>query len=544
MKKLLVVLFLFAVAGELRGVSVPRTILVLPFENKSGHADLNWISESFSEVLSARLAGDDRFVLGRRERDAAYVQLGIPAGTPLTLASIYTVADVLGVDWAVTGDFTVDGERLTVHTQTLNVQHLRRTPPLEATGKLVDLVDLETRLAWRLLATQDPNFTVGREEDFEKLFPTIRLDAHENYIRGILATDAESRIRFLGEADRLNPENRHAALELGRYYYQEKDYENAARWLNKLDGNDPNYLEALFMLGVSEFFLGHTVTAEKAFLDLSLQIPLNEVWNNLGFLQARRGRYDESTASFERAYQGDPTDPAFCYNLGAILWQQGKYKDAARYVNEALRLAPDDTEAHRLLGQVLATMGDSAGEQREKTWLAAHDETVSGESTQDVMATLRLKKNYDGRAYRLLSLAVRTAREERLAHEPDSRHAEAHLARGKELLAAGLWREAGRELSEAVSLAPQNDEIRVALAQVYEAQGLHREAAAELETSLKLKDSVAAHLLLARVYLALDRPEAARTQSRAALTLDPDNQEAHALIDRIPAVSPASRRQP
>src|SRR3990172_2224429 len=105
MKRLLAVSILLFVASELRAVSLPRTVLVLPFENKSARSDLNWASHSFAETLSARLSGDDRYVLGRRERDAAYAQLGIPAGTPLTLASIYTVAETLGVDWVVTGDF-------------------------------------------------------------------------------------------------------------------------------------------------------------------------------------------------------------------------------------------------------------------------------------------------------------------------------------------------------------------------------------------------------------------------------------------------------
>lgn len=544
MKKALRLLILLLAACELRGAASPRTVLVLPFENQSARPDLNWISESFAEMLSSRLSAADRYVLSRGERNAAYEQLEIPPGTPLTLASMYKVAETLGVDWSVTGNFTVEGERLTARAQLLDVQRLQLAPALEATGELADLADLQTRLAWRLLATQDAGFTVGKEEDFGRLFPEVRLDAFENYIRGLLATDAESRVRLLGEADRLDPADRRAALELGRHYFEQKDYENSAHWLRKLDQNDPNYLESLFLLGVDEFFLGHDAAAERALVQISQQIPLNEVWNNLGFMQARRGRYEEAVTSFERAYQGDPTDPIFGFNLGACLWYLKRYKEAAQYLGEAVRMAGDDPEAHTLLAVVLGNLGNAEEKQREFRWLAEHEGNSLSEIGPDLLPHLRLKKNYDGRAYRLLSLAVRNAVEKSLEGEPAERHGEMHLSRAREFLAKGRLNEAEHEVAEALALLPRDGEAHLVLAQVYEAQGRRQHAAVELETSLKLRNTVTAHLHLARVYLSLDQPEAARDHSRAALSLDPDNHEAQELMEKIPKLAPASGKKP
>jgi len=535
MKKTLVALLVFLAASQWRATALPRTILVFPFENKSARADLAWISESFAETLATRLAGSDRFVLGRQERATAYQQLGIPAGTPLTLASIYKMAETLGVSWVVTGDFSVENGLLKSHAQVLNLQRMKRFGPFEATGPLTDLLDLQSRLAWRLLASQDRSFTVGSEEDFQRLFPPVRLDAYENYIRGILTPDAESRVRFLREADRLDPSDHRAALELGRFYYEQKDYENSARWLRKLNERDADYLEALFLLGVDEFFLGRDAAAEEVFLELSRQLPLNEVWNNLGLLQARRGRLNEAIASLRRAYAGDPTDAVFSFNLGACMWHAKEYPEAVRYLREAVQLAPDDPEIHRWFGEALGAVGDTAGQQRELEWLAAHEESVANGLSSAILPSLRLKKNYDGRGYRLLSLAVHNALEARLQSEPPARHAEAHLVRGREFLAAGRGREAEREFAEAVAILPQASEAHLALAQAYEVQGLHRQAAAELETSLRLKPSVTAHLLLARVCVRLNQPGAAREHGRAALNLDPGNEEARTLINEVSA---------
>ncbi len=546
MKRPLGLLIVLLTAGRLCGAPGARTILVFPFENRSERADLGWISESFAEVLSSRLAAPGNYLLDREERNAAYAQLEIPPETPLTLASEYKVAETLGVDWAVVGTFAVDGQRLTTRAQLLEVRGLKLSPALELTGELPELVDLQTEMAWRLLALHASNFTVGKEEDFRRRFSEVRLDAFENYIRGVLATEDESRIHFFQEADRLNPADHRAAFELGRYYFDQKDYANSAPWLRKLEEKDENYLEALFRLSVDEFFLGQPLAAEKGFEVLAKQLPLNEVWNNLGAMKAHRGNTEEALADFEHAYRGDPTDPDFIFNLGACLWSLKRYDEAAKVLEQGLRLNDEDPDAHSLLAAVLGKLGNSAGQQHELQWLAEHEGSplTPEDLTGDFSPQTRLKKNYDGRAFRWLSLAVSNALEERLANESPERHSEVHLSRGKNFLAEGRLREAEDELGETTSLLPGDSAGHLTLAQVYEAEGRHVEAARELETSLKLKNSVTAHLWLARVYLSLDHPEAARLQDRAALELDPANREAAQLMDQINTRASARGKKP
>ncbi len=544
MRKTIGLLILLLAARDLGAAAPARTVLVFPFDNRSARSDLGWISEGIAEVLSMRLTGPARYVLGREERNGAYALLGIPPATPVTLASSFKIAETLGVDWAVMGNFSVEGRELVARAQLLDMRRLKLAPPLEVAGELADLVDLETRLAWRLLAANDPSFTVGKEEDFRRQFPEVRLDAFENYIRGVLAIDDESRLRFLGEADRLEPSNHRAAFELGRTYFDQKDYADSAKWLQKLDESDEDYLEALFRLAVDEFFLGHPQAAEKALEALAKQVPLNEVWNNLGVMKARRGHYAEALSDFNRAYQGDPTDADFCFNLAACLWDLKRYEEAGKFVEQGLRLSDDDAEAHSLRAVVLAKLGNPAGQSRELQWLAEHEGGPTADLPEDFSPQARLKKNYDGRAFRLLSLAVRNSLEERLAGETAANHGNVHLARGQKFLEEGRLAEAERELAEATSLLPGDTQAHLVLGQVYEAQGRHREAAAELETSLKLKNSASAHLWLARVYLSLDQPEAARPHGQAALALDPGNHDAERLIDQIRARAATSRHSP
>jgi tetratricopeptide (TPR) repeat protein len=482
--------------------------------------------------------------LGRGERNGAYDQLGIPAGIPLTVASEYKAAQTLGVDWAVLGKFNVEGDRLSASARLLDLRQLKLSPAIEVGGELADLVDLQTRLVWRLMASYDPNFTVGTEEDFERKFPEVRLDAFENYIRGVLATDDPTRIHFFLESDRLAPADHRAAFALGQLYFAQKDYANSAKWLRKLAPDDPDYLESLFFFGVDEFFLGHYPSSEGAFERIGKEIPLDEVANNAGVLAARGGRYAEALADFERAFKSDPTDGDFCFNRGVTLWNLRRYNEAAKSLEEAIRLNDNDSEAHTLLAVVSGKLGDAAGERTQLEWLGRHEVGLEAGLSRDVLPQPRLKKNFDGRAFRLLSLTVHNALEERLAGMPADEHAAVHKSRGARFVNEGRLSEAERELAEATSLVPGDRDARMSLAQVLEAEGKHQEAAGEYQIALKLQDSFAGHIGLARVYISLGRPEQAHQEVEAALKLDPGSQEAQELVLQILSHPSAAKKVP
>lgn len=537
-------LLLLVFPWQLHGSSEVRSLLVFPFENQSPRADLNWISESFAQVLSSRLPQPDNYVLDRGERNAAYTQMGVPMDAPLTIASEFKVAQTLGVDWAILGSFNVTDNRLVAHARLFDVKSLKLSQPLEVTGDLTELVDLQTRLAWRLLATHDPDFTVGNEDDFLKRFHDIRLDAFENYIRGLLATDDASRLHFYTESERLDPSDHRAAFALGQYYFDHKDYGNSATWLGKIEVSDSDYNESLFLRAVDEFFLGREPVAEKDFETLAKVLPLGEVANNLGVLEARRDNYAEALQNFERAYQSDPSDPDFCFNRGVALGYERHYREAAESLQAAVRANPEDSEAHTLLAVVYGKLGDTAAERSESDWLAAHEVGAAAENSGDVLPLPRLKKNYDGRAYRFLELTLHNAVEERLANASPQEHSDAHLEQGKKLLGDNRYAEAEGELGEAARLTPNDPQAHLLLAQALEAEGKHHEAEAEIQTSLRLKDTPAGHLSLARVLLSMNQPDLARLQGLAALKLDPGYQEAQQFLEQIPAAAPAARKTP
>lgn len=539
MRKLFQLALLLLLTGPVAAADEVHAVLVFPFENQSQRADLNWVSESFAETLSSRLSGPSFYVLDRSERHAAFNQLGIPPDSLLTIAGEYKVAETLGADWAVLGKFSVEGQRLTASARVLDLRQEKLSPPTEVSGELAELVDLQTRLVWRLMASHDPNFTVSAEEDFDRRFPVVRLDAFENYVRGILASDDPARVRFFLEADRLDPADHRAAFALGQVYFDQKSYADSARWLRKLPPDDPHYLESLFFLGVDEFFLGNYASAARAFAGISRDVPLGEVVNNQGVLEAKAGRYPEALDDFDRASKSDPTDADFCLNRGIALFSLNQYKPAAAALEESIRLKGDDPEAHSLLAVVSEKLGDAAGEHAQLDWLSKHEVGSEAALSRGVLPQPRLKKTFDGRAFRLLSLAVHNALEERFAGMPALDHAAVHKSRGARFVNEGRLAEAEHELDEATGLVPGDHDTRMSLAQVLDAEGKHQEAAAQFQIALRLQDSFAAHMGLARVYISLHQPDQARQEAQAALRFEPDSREAQDLIRQ--AASPPAK---
>jgi Flp pilus assembly protein TadD len=264
----------------------------------------------------------------------------------------------------------------------------------------------------------------------------------------------------------------------------------------------------------------------------------------VGVLEARAGRDAEALEDFERAFKSDPTDADFCFNRGVALWNLRRYSAAAQSLEEAIRLKDDDSEAHTLLAVVSGKLGDAVGERTQLEWLGRHQEGSEAGLSRDVLPQPRLKKNFDERAFRLLSLAVHNALEERFAGMPANEHAAVHKSRGARLVNERRFSEAERELAEATSLVPADRDAHMSLAQVLEAEGKHQEAAGEFQTALKLQDSFAGRIGLARVYLSLGRSEQARQEVEGALRLEPGSREAQELIRQISSHTSTAKKGP
>jgi tetratricopeptide (TPR) repeat protein len=495
---------------------VSRLLLIIPFENTSNLPAIDWIGESFPEVLSTRLSPSGFFIMGREDRLNAFDRLGIPTGARPSRATLYQVAQQLDADYVLMGDYRVDGINITAHARLMDMERLRLSPELTEAGPLANLIAIQTALAWDVLNTLNPGAVA--KAAFISQFPAQRPDVLENYVRGITATNDQEKIKHFKEVVRLEPAHALAMLQLGKSYYKERDYESAVSWLARVPAADANFNEAQFYLGLAAFYSGHMDKAENAFSTLAARMPLPEVVNNLGVVAARRAQRG-ARGYFEKTVQTDPNEPDYRFNLAVALFRDGDAQGAARELRELLAIHPD-SEAKSFL------------------------EAIASGAPPARLPLERIKRNYDESTFRQLALEIENTNEARLAKLDPASHAEFHLRHGQELLQEGLAGEAEKQFREAVVLQPASAEAHAGLAKVFEAGQDDAGARNEARMSLKLQPNAEAYLVLARLDLAENKITAAAQDVEHVLALDPANAVAAALKRDIAAGATGKAQSP
>jgi Tfp pilus assembly protein PilF/TolB-like protein len=478
-----------------------QMVLIMPFENASGKPGLDWLGEAFPEILGARLSSRALFIVSRQDRLMAFDRLGIPASAKPSRATIFQVAQALDADYVLMGDFSYDGTTLVAHARLMDMGRLRLLPDLTETGPLDGLINLQTALAWDVLHALRPSGP--SKEQFVAQFPPMRVDALENYVRGVTAGNDQEKIKRFKQAVTLEPENSPALLQLGKTYYAARDYASAVTWLEKVSRKDPAFNEAQFYLGLSAFYAGQMEKAQLAFAGLAQRLPLTEIYNNLGVVAARRGQ-PRALNDFQRTVRTDPNDPDYRFNLAIALYRAGDSQGAARELRAALALH-NDAEAKGFL------------------------EAINSGAKPARLPLERIKRNYDESGFRQLVLEIENAEEARLQKMDPVRHATLHVQHGEELLEQGVTSEAERQFREAIILDPTNAGAHAGLARVLEANQDPAGARNEARAALRLQPLPDAYLVLARLDLADSNPAAAEQNLDHALALDPANAAAASL---------------
>jgi len=521
----LVLLFLATLAAPLNSpgqqVESPRPqqmLLIMPFENASTTPGMDWIGESFPEVIGHRLSSPPLFLVSRSDRLLAFDRLGLPASAKPSRATIYEVAQELDADYVLMGEYRYDGAVFTVRAHLMDMAQLRLGPELSESGPLAGLINMQAALAWDVL--NQLKLTNGlSKQQFVAQFPPLRLDALENYIRGTLAGNNKEKIKHFQEAVRLEPGNSLAILQLGKAYYDDRDYVSAINWLSRIPPGDANANEAEFYLGLAAFYGNQMDKAAAAFRTLSLRLPLTEVYNNLGVVSARLGDR-RARGYFEKSAQTDPSDPDYHFNLAVELQREGQPQDAARELRAVLALHPDG-EARIFL------------------------DAISAGTPVSRLPMERIKRNYDESSFRQLALEIENTNEARLRKTDVASHVAYHVQRGRELLDQGLSAEAEKQFREAVVLDPNQAGAHAGLARVMEANQDKAGARKEAQASLRLSPSAEAYLVLARLDLADNNSAGAAQNVDRALALDPANAAAVALKQDIAAgLTRSSKPQP
>jgi tetratricopeptide (TPR) repeat protein len=292
------------------------------------------------------------------------------------------IAEELDVDYVIFGTFGSNGSTLTVESRILRVNPAALLPAVRESGPLDSLMDLQTRLAWRTLSSNDSSYPLSLPEFSKKQRP-LRLDAFEHYTRGLLAADDEARLRELREAARLEPDWPEPDFWLGEVYFSRRDCNSALPWYARIPAKHDRYAEAVFATGVCRLMLSQPDRAEEVFTSLRESLRENgtgapgassviaggdlpEILNNLALAKARLGNTSGAQTDLQRAADLDPDEDDYPFNLGLLALQGNDPGNAAGYFLEASEREPDNPEDRALLMFALEKAGRKAEADQER----------------------------------------------------------------------------------------------------------------------------------------------------------------------------------
>ncbi len=533
-----------------------KIYVVLPFENAGAPARLEWLSEGLEELTIERLTAAGEQVYSHAGRAAELERYGLPTGSTFSRATMLRIAEDLDADYVIYGKYAAKGTALTVEMRTLSMNPLALRPPVRESGPLESLMELHTRLLWRALSSRDGHYALSLA-DFTKRQRRLRLDAFEQYARGLQTADADAKLKQLHEAARLEPDWLDPIFALGEAYFAKKDYNAALAWFFKVPKTYDRSAEALFFSGVCRLQLNQGDRAEEDFHALQETLKsagangadLPEILNNLAIAQARQGKVAPAQANLRRAAELAPGEDDYSFNLGLLALQDNDAAAAADHFREAAGREPDSAQDRALLILSLekAEKNSEADQEREAAKEAFGPNGLpviqlddpSDKKNETLARLTRIKTELDLSGLRAEPAeAPANAASTAVANDTPA----ARIRRGRQELAAGNIDAAQKEFRAVLAAEPANAAAHRGLGEIDRHQGKMDDAVKELQASLASRDSAEVRTMLAKIYLEQKKPDLARAEAEKAVKLAPNYAEAKQLLEHLQNSKAAAKK--
>ena len=552
-------------AARASGPVASVTIVTMPFENVSDKPEYNWIGESFAMTLADLLDKPSLITIRSDERNVAYKLEGLPPTAILTRATMIKIAQRAGANLVVMGKYRItiedsrveqgeageqagspaerpaaslgdkSGRRITITARLIDILEGRQVGgEFTLGGDLLELQKLQGEVAYEILNRHNANHPFSRDQLVTQA-TQAPIGAYENFIKGTLTRDREARIEFLGRAitefsDKTSRQYAPAVFELGRVYFDSGDYKEALRLLEAVDSKDSRYDEAQFYVGVARDASGQTDKALESLKQLAPQLPLYEVYNNVGVLLIKKKQYAEAVENLKPAADTAPRDTDTLFNLGYAYFLAKDFANAAAVLRKEIERRPSDGEAFYLLSKALAATEDQAGATEAANQAKKLLPAFAQWETKGIPNIARMKTSFSKANY----YSYKRNQDERLSAQRmasgQSPQTDQLLESARNAFFAGRDEEALVALRTLLETAPQSHEAHFLMGRVHERRGEFDRAIKALNAAVFWNPRlIAAHVLLGRIDVLKNNCAGATTSLNKALQIDSANQDAQAL---------------
>jgi protein O-mannosyl-transferase len=201
------------------------------------------------------------------------------------------------------------------------------------------------------------------------------------------------------------------------------------------------------------------------------------IHNNLGYLLAQAGKPKEAIDHLRQAVRINPDYPSAQYNLGNLLQGDGRLDEAIEHFQQVLRTNPDCAEAHNNLGVSLA------------------DTKRPREAIEHFRQAVHINPEYLAAQYNLGNVLLKTGQVQEAVEQyrqvlrlkPD--YLDAHIDLGNALFKTGRLQEAIEQYQKVLALKSDSAEVYNNMALVYASLRQSSEAQAAARKALALAQS-------------------------------------------------------
>jgi len=358
-----------------------RRVAVLPFANKSGNPDMDYLSDGISESLINSLSQLPGVTVIARNSSFTY------KGKE---ADAQEVANALGVEGLLTGRVTQSGDNLLISVELMDARDKTQVWGQQYNRKSSDLLAVQAEISQEIADRLRLKLTGAERQQLGKL-PTENLKAFQYYMQGRgyahrrTREDSLASIRYCEKAIE---EDRNYALAyagladayitLGSrsYIAPQEGRRKAEEAAHKALALDENLAEAHAALG--SFYVtfapyNFLLSDRELRRAIELSPSLAMAYQFLGVSLARRGRLDEGLEELLKARELDPLSSIIARSTGLPYYLKRDYGRALELLRQANELGPAFTTVweigvythNRLFDEALAELEKAKQERKD-----------------------------------------------------------------------------------------------------------------------------------------------------------------------------------
>ena len=325
-----------------------QSIAVLPFENRSGNADSEYLSDGLAESLIYRLSQLPNLKVSPTSAVMRYKDKAL---------DVQKVAADLGVQAVMSGRMNQRGDNLSISVELIDVANNKLIWGEQYERKMSDLLATQREIATAIADKLELKLSGDGAKGITKRY-TDSNEAYQLYLKGRFVWNKRTgeslkqAVGFYNQAIEKDPGFALAYSGLAESYVLFSNYDvaspkdsmpqakAAAMRALELDESLAEAHAALAWYLVQ--FEYDNVGAEREFrraIELNPKYATAHQWYAQFLAQLKR--FDEAQAEIQRAVEADPLSPVISFNVGWQLILARRYDEALKEAEHAVTLHPD-----------------------------------------------------------------------------------------------------------------------------------------------------------------------------------------------------------